>query len=237
MSSQGRNDRAGELRPSERFLAAYNRIDKALRELSGGAGSFPGLVNGVARHNALVRHHRDDLLELGELRNAIVHDSTEAGFVVAEPNQRALSLIEGIAAEVVRPPLLIPAFERNVSTVQQTDPIIAALTMMHSRGYAQFPVTDPAGRVVGLLSERAVARWCAACLSQGETPSKETQVSEVLAHNAHGTRNFALMAATATVYDAEEAFRRARRLEAVLVSANGQPGERLLGIVTPRDIV
>ena len=221
---------------SSRFLAAYNRIERALRGLAGSPDSFPQLIQRAAKASAAVRRYQNDLRELADLRNAIVHDSIEPSFVIAEPNERAVALIETIARRFDEPQLLIPAFARPVAGVRDDDPIETALGLMSRHGYAQFPVYDGQGKVVGLLNERAIARWCAAAIAGGSQPAAATPVAEVLTYNQYSGSNHAFMAQTATVDDAEEAFRVGRRLEAILISATGDPGERLLGIITAADI-
>jgi hypothetical protein len=58
----------------DRFERAYNMIDALLRKRVGGAKtlSFSAVVNEAARKDATVHVYKDELLEYGDLRNAIV---------------------------------------------------------------------------------------------------------------------------------------------------------------------
>jgi hypothetical protein len=65
----------------DRFEAAYNKIDALLRKKVGRrSGSFSCIVIEAATKDPTVRTYKDELLEYGDLRNAIVHDRGRAPF-------------------------------------------------------------------------------------------------------------------------------------------------------------
>lgn len=75
---------------AELFLAAFNRIEKWLKNEYDGkqVPGFSELVRRLSQRKDLqVKSYRDDLLELAQLRNAIVHDRISPDFVIAEPNE------------------------------------------------------------------------------------------------------------------------------------------------------
>jgi hypothetical protein len=74
---------------SDRFEAAYNKIDALLRkEVSRARSSaFSSVVMEAAKQDATVRAYKDDLLEHGDLRNAIVHDRGRTPFLLADPRR------------------------------------------------------------------------------------------------------------------------------------------------------
>jgi hypothetical protein len=61
----------------DRFESAYNKIDALLRRKIVGAKtlSFSHVVTQAAERNPTVKAVKNDLLEYGDLRNAIVHDA------------------------------------------------------------------------------------------------------------------------------------------------------------------
>ena len=74
---------------SDIFLSSFNRIEKWMRDAMGNARNmgFTELVRRLAqRKNAVIKKYEEDLLQLAQLRNAIVHDRIAVDFVIAEPN-------------------------------------------------------------------------------------------------------------------------------------------------------
>ncbi|MHB1317843.1 MAG: CBS domain-containing protein, partial [Anaerolineae bacterium] len=87
-------EQAEEQTNSGRFLLAFNRIEKRLSEI--GAvdehRSFGEKLKAAARREPIVGHIQDELRELAELRNAIVH--TDRMVALAEPHPDIVAEIE-----------------------------------------------------------------------------------------------------------------------------------------------
>jgi hypothetical protein len=92
----------------DRFEGAYNKIDALLRKKVAGAKtlSFSAVVNEAARKDATVRANREDLLEYGDLRNAIVHDRGKTPVLLADPRGDVIIKIEKIVNSLSHPKLL-----------------------------------------------------------------------------------------------------------------------------------
>lgn len=237
MAAKGGGAAAPAPANSSRFLAAFNRSERALREMAGQSMPFRQLVSVLRRRNAVVRRYHDDLVELSELRNAIVHDSVDPTEVIAEPNTAALTLMERLADLLEEPPRLIPLFSRKVVTVRDTDTLRHALELMIVNQYSRLPVYNRGGQLTALITERHVARWYAEAVVAGRTADPDVSVAAVLAAPAQRRRdNFAMLPANATLFDAEEQFVGQHELEAIVITASGAKHERPLGIVTAGDL-
>jgi hypothetical protein len=92
----------------DRFEAAYNKIDTLLRKKVGGdrSLSFSSVVHEAAKKDATVRVNKDDLLQYGDLRNAIVHDRGKAPTLLADPRDEIVAQIEEILSRLSRPKTL-----------------------------------------------------------------------------------------------------------------------------------
>jgi hypothetical protein len=92
----------------DRFEGAYNKIDALLRKKFGAAKtlSFSSIVVEAAKKDATVRANKEDLLEFGDLRNAIVHDRGKAPVLLADPREDVVVEIEKIWNRISRPRLL-----------------------------------------------------------------------------------------------------------------------------------
>jgi CBS domain-containing protein len=241
-----------ELQRGERFLAAYNLIEQSLRRKwgdPGGKEGFRRLVDVLSERDWTVRKFKEDLVEFGELRNAIVHDRISPTYLIAAPLAETVERIEQIAAAVERPPLVFPQFKRDVVCFGPEDRLESVLRAVAATGYTQFPVYD--GPVYqGLLTDGGIARWLASRVTRGtgsggETSGLsalgETQVSEVLTREKNPDRA-RFIPRSATVYEAEHVFAWSGksdkwRVAALLITENGVAEEKLLGIVTPSDIL
>ena len=83
---------------------------------------FAQLVRRLARTDATIAQFADELLEYGDLRNAIVHDAVEPGRIIAEPHPDVVERME--YSRGARTTLVTPEFERKVYTVRPQDSIL-----------------------------------------------------------------------------------------------------------------
>jgi CBS domain-containing protein len=224
---------------SDRFLWAFNEIHDRLAQLSGEdkRTSFVRLVELLSSRDQVVRRYADDLHEFADLRNAIVHERLDDR-VIAEPNDWAVAQIERIRSLVVDPPKVIDLFGRKVMSLSSDQPVRNAVKLLYEGGISQVPIYS--GRdFAGLLTERTLARWLGACADEGIFSLTKTTIGEVMAHGEDG-ENFRFVKESLTVIDALDLFsahqRQGRRLSALLITKNGSPSEKLLGIMTIWDV-
>ncbi|HYF76880.1 MAG TPA: CBS domain-containing protein [Symbiobacteriaceae bacterium] len=226
---------------SDRYLAAFNRIEAHLRKLLGKAEGFSRLVTEAALSRNEVRPFREELLEFADLRNAIVHKRKQTDFVIAEPHPEVVRRIEYICEAISNPVKVIPLFQRKVEVLQANDSLTKPLDLMRTRDISQFPVFEE-GQLLGLLSERCIARWLAHCTNVDLVILSETPVKAVLRYEESGGHNFALISRSENVFGACERFtagpqRQLPQMDALLITHSGKPGEALLGIITAWDML
>lgn len=227
---------------SKRFLQVFAQIENYLRELTPKDRriNFYERVDTVGRAKPAVRRFDRDLKEFADLRNAIIHESSD-GHVIAEPNERAVQDLERIAEIILKPPIVIPLFQTEVVTLNQSDAVAVAVRMMFERSISQIPITTGAmGReFVGLLTTNTVARWLGAELGGGDANLEYMTIGDVLAYTEDAD-NHCFLARDATLFEAIECFHRyeseGRRLDAVLITANGKSSERIIGTMTIADL-
>ena len=128
---------------SERFLAAYNEIDKLLRTRvgQGREPSFSAVIERAARRDPAVTRYATDLKEYADLRNAIVHESID-GRPIAEPHAETVSKLEAILEKLSNPPKLVPLFEVKVVSCKIAEPVGRAAKAMLDGSFSQLPVYD-----------------------------------------------------------------------------------------------
>ncbi|MFS0671802.1 CBS domain-containing protein [Ornithinibacillus sp. 179-J 7C1 HS] len=224
-------------RNSDRFITAFNRIDKALdSELESNKGiGFSKAVRILTKYNPVIRRYKDDLLEFAELRNAIVHNRIDIVQVIAEPHDSIVEQIERIEQEITKPKLVIPQFEKQVHSFEINDSLSSLLDAVEEKGYSKFPVYD-GENFKGLVTENGITKW----LSENkEASTKEILLHEILPYQKENNHEF--INKTASIYEAVELFKenigKGNRLDALLITNNGEKNEKLLGIITAWDIM
>jgi CBS domain-containing protein len=224
---------------ADRFLNAFNTIEQELYRILdlGQHRRFYELVKQASRVNPVVERYKADLMEYGDLRNAIVHTRTD-GRVMAEPNDQAVEEIEQIASYLREPPKVVPLFQKEVVTMAAGDPIRKAIKFMYDRGYSQVPISS-GGSVTALLTAGTVVRWLADCLEQGAFNPHETPISAVLEYTEHA-QNYIFVNTATSLFDVQDMFYQyeqgGKKLEAILITENADPAEPLLGIITIWDL-
>lgn len=224
---------------SDRFLQAFNRIEKHLRRKvqEDKFGSFGALVRNVEKRDRTVRRYAVDLHEFADLRNAIVHESTDS-HVIAEPNERTVREIEALALALVKPPEVAPSFIHGVVSLSETASIGEAVALMQERDYSQIPITKQE-TFHGLLTNNTIVRWLGASVKNDILSLSETSVAEVLTHE-EASEGHVFIGRDATLFDVLDAFEHARNtgkvLSALLITHSGKSHEKIVGIVTASDL-
>lgn len=228
-------------RNSDRFLTAFNRIDHSMRDIIGATEFIPffRLVDQAKKKSALVRKYEDDLRSYAELRNAIVHQRTSTEYVIAEPHLEVVEQIEHIDEIIARPKLVGQLFRKRVMAFQITDSLRYTLKVIRKRKYTQFPVYE-GQQFQGLLTTVGITNWLASSMIQTNLPKTIPTLRDIL-HHEKNDHNYKFISRYMTIYEAEEIFKqgveRGRRFEALLITEHGKPHQKLIGIVTPIDIM
>ncbi|MGD6961522.1 CBS domain-containing protein [Fictibacillus phosphorivorans] len=229
------------MKNSDKFLSAFNRIDKYLERFQSGDSyiTFTQKIKKSESRNAIVRRYKDILLEFADLRNAIVHELTNPVFVIAEPNNWAVEQIEQIESELLKPKTVIPVFQKKVTHFQASDSLAELLTEIRDKDYSQFPIYDGAN-YLGLITENGITSWMAKNVEEDLIQFSQTKLSEILPHIGE-EGNYQFISRNESIYIAEEkfkeSFKKGIRLDALLITHNGKPTENLLGIITTWDVI
>jgi len=230
-----------ETENSDRFLTAFNRIDHRLRDIVGIKDFTPfyRLIDQAKKKEVLVKKYEDDLRSYADLRNAIVHHRTFIHYVIAEPHTDVVERIEYIDATLARPMLVGQMFRKRVLVFQESDSLKHVLKVIHQRKYTQFPVYFNK-QFRGLITTVGITNWLASKMGGGYLPKGIPTLHDILMHEKNRV-NYKFVSRYITIYEAEEIFKqgveRGRRFEALLITEHGKPHQKLIGIITPLDIV
>lgn len=228
-----------ELRNAERFLNAYSAIEHEMERILDlkDHRRFFELVEKSARINPVIERFRFDLKEYSELRNAIVHDRA-GGEIIAEPIDDVVVQIERIAELLLEPPKVSPLFLKEVLTFSLSHPVSRAIREFSRMSYTQAPILDDEV-MVGLLTSNMIVKWMGISLIKDSFDIEKTTLNDVLKIVGH-EGNYEVVPVNKSLFEIPRLFyswqQEGKKLEAVLITQNGEAGEPLLGIITNRDL-
>ena len=161
-----------------------------------------------------------------DTRNAIFHNPDI--MLRPEAAQRIIDGVETIvrmAAEGAR-----DMARSRVVCAKATEPVADARDRMLDHGYNQLIVVDERGGVIDLLTERDIV----VLEAEGNIDGSGLTVGEAIAKRGHTAT--ALLATHSAAQEAINALRN-EQINAVVLTENGKPGERPLGIITRGDVL
>jgi CBS domain-containing protein len=220
------------------FLEYFRQIERILgrtREENPDRFDPIGFKRLVRDDDTLSKAMKDDLEEFADLRNAIVHRSKK--HPIAEPNEWVIKRIKEIAVFLADPPRI--TYSRPV-TLDLATPVCKAMDLMKRNKFSQIPVCRK-GVFEGLITTDTIVRWLADSVVNEEPVSFLVPVSEILSFAEDTvTDSYNFLHRNAAQIEVIRLFnkytREGRRLSAVLITENGLPSEKLLGILTIWDL-
>ncbi len=224
---------------SSRFLKAFRSIEQHLRKVAGTGRDMgmPELINEATRRDPSIARHEGDLHKFRKLRNVLVHGDID-GTEIAWPSDLAVERIERVRSLLTSPPRVASVFRGKVLTGKGSDPVGPAIRSMMEHGYSQMPIYE-GKQCLGLLTMETVARFLGEHQDETVGDLRLAPLKEVLkcedCEEAHvfvpgRTRLTEVLARF------EESDRRGKRIRAMLITKEGTPGEKLMGIITVWDI-
>lgn len=222
---------------ADSFLAVFNRIEKWMRnEIEAPTNmGFSELVRRLSkRKDLLVRRYQDDLIEIAQLRNAIVHDRISPDFVIAEPNEWVIEKLSKIEVDLTQPEKVIPRFKKHVTGFDKHTKLTAILTIIAEKRYSQFPIYD-AGKFLGLVTAHGLGIWMA--MQDHETSIQiNGQTIQVVLESDRKRNNYLFVDENTYIFQAVAYFLKDPTVEALLITKDGNPDGNLMGIMRPKEV-
>lgn len=229
----------GELSNAERFLNAFSAVEHEMERVLKLKDHRPfyELIDKSSRLNPVIERYRFDLKEYGELRNAIVHDRA-GGEVIAEPNDTVVAHIEHISRLLLEPPRVAPLFLKEVLALAADDSIARAIRELSRMSYTQVPVIE-GGETTCLLTSNMIVKWMGLSLAENSFDIENTTLQDVVIRVGNED-NYEVVSVNKSLFEIPDLFyhwqQQGKKLEAVLITQNGDLSEPLLGIITNRDL-
>lgn len=224
------------------FIQLFNRLEQTLDRMNHSTKhlGFRRLVEELSRSNQLINTFKVDLIELLELRNAIVHKSTNEP--IAEPHPDAVAKLDQMVQILTNPPKATEIAAKPVYTTTTQSQLIEVIKVMNQNSFTSIPIYHD-DRFVGVLSESSVTKWLA---NQSITQTLSLQnilVGQLQdffdqADDKHNSYQF--FPENADVFTVRKAFvsftREKKRMGAIFLTAHGVSSEKITGIITVWDL-
>jgi len=142
----------------ERFVTAFNRIDKHLRRVTNVSRSvrMPDVIEAYLKLHPGWKDV-EAWRAYTSLRNVIEHERYGPYQYLFIPTEDAVQDIDRIAQDLLSPSTVGSVFSREVVRVNLDTPLTKVLSLIHEKSYSQFPVCAD-GKCVGLLTENGITR-------------------------------------------------------------------------------
>ena len=187
--------------------------------------------------------YRDSLNLCREVRNILSHNAQVDGSPVVEPSQALLDQLREIV-ESVSHPLGVLTFATPASSIMTARYDYMALRLMRdmlTNGFSHVPVLD-GERFLGIFSVSTIFSYLAA--HPGAIIDETTRVKmfrAFLPAEKHVTERFLFLGPDNTYVDVKHIFeqgaRKRKRIAALFITDTGDPRGKLLGLVTPWDVL
>jgi hypothetical protein len=181
------------VRNSDRFIFAYNRIEKAMEKMSGLTDYMPfsRLIDKTKKNSAVIRKFEDDLRVYANLRNAIVHNRTDVEYAIAEPHDDIVEMIEYIDRELAKPITVGQMFRRKVHTLKSTDTLSMGLELIRKQRFNQIPIYRNS-EFIGLVTANGITYWLADEYPEGVISGEMPLLIDIYYHEKKKSRSFSL---------------------------------------------
>ncbi len=221
------------------FLDLYRELEECLAAREG--GSRTGLVQDFA--SAEGRRYREDLEVFRATRNLLSHHGKIDGEYIVAPSEAAVRRMREILDFAKNPPVAMTAAVsvEEMFLAGYEDQVAEIAGIMDKRGFSHAPVIDERGVLVGVFSVSTFFTYLRQGNAQNVKQLKIGDLRDVIKVENHTTEQFAFVDRNASCYKIEELFRSegpdVRRVAAVFVTSNGKKNGKLLGMITPWDII
>jgi predicted transcriptional regulator len=221
------------------FQAVFNEIHDALCRFTGKQSGTPfhRVMTIYAGRTADWDREAMFLDRARQLRNVLAHDPLEAGGYAAVPTPGFLARLVEIRDDLLSAPTVGALFGKPVLALQGESSLVEVLSLIAENDFSQFPVFEGA-EYLGLLTENGITRWLAHRVGDGKLSVRLDQArARDLIREQEVSDVACFVRPMLTLRELRWMFTGHHLLEAVLITEEGQPSTRLLGIATRWDLL
>ena len=226
---------------AEEFLDKYRALEEALCKKYGmDEKSGSPIMRFINDKES--REYKDKLDLCREIRNFLSHHSEFGGERIV-PSQVMIDFLDEVTDYIRKPPLAITraTLFNDIMKTSPAQKVQTVMKKMQRLGFSHVPVIEN-GIFTGVFSISTVFTYA---FRNGMTSLNDemtiSDFSELLPPDRHETECFRFVGRESTLFDVRNEFekksRQSRRLAVVFITENGSVGGRILGMLTPWDVI
>lgn len=216
---------------NEQFLTHFENIEAYIRRVHNySRDPLSKLVN--TTKDATIRVQRQNLEVLMLVRNALLHNGVDN---YVEVTQEVIDLADEVYQALPLHKRAKDYMTKNPICFDMDDSIAEPLQVISKSKLIRFPIFDN-GRIVGILSDNGISHWLAENIENDIVSIKSTTIRDVALHDEYFYDIHYVSDESSYSY-VYSVFEKTLGLRMVLVTDNGKPNERVLGVITRGDIL
>ncbi|MHC1771866.1 MAG: CBS domain-containing protein [Flexilinea sp.] len=229
---------------AETFLDLYKNLEQLVKDKYSGNGKryeSPIINFSNSREG---RPYKEELDSIREIRNLLVHLPMINGNYPLEPSEEIVAKLQEIIEKIEHPLLALDFAVRsdNIMKARLEDSVFSVMSRMENNGYTHVPIISD-GKLFGVFSKSTIFSYL---ITHGLTKIRDDmQINafiDFLPIEKHRGEYYDFAAKDALYVEVREMFentyqRKSRRLMVVFITENGNPNERLFGMITPWDVL
>lgn len=228
---------------AEEYRVEFNKLEAVLKKRAN-ARSEDSISSVVAtlvntHMDRVVRQFERDIRQFIELRNAIIHQSTDRA--IAEPYDETVAALRQLVINIEKPKTAWDIATKDLIKVHMDDKLSGVVKLMAQIHITSLPIVED-GAVIGFISESTIVKIIDNAFEASGALIDESAVKEVAYDPPYGDDSdiYAYVTRKVTVYEIEDMFndaiKKGKRLLAILVSDKGDATATPLGIITAWDL-
>ncbi len=226
----------------EIFLDLYRNLEQLVKGNYAGRKFESPIIN--FSNSQQGKPYKEELNAIREIRNLLVHLPMIDGTYPIEPSDEIGAALQEVI-ESIEHPLKAMDFAVKIENIMKTKPednAFQIMTRMEENGYSHVPVVMN-GKLDGVFSKSTVFSWLINHGNKDIHKEMLIQDFEVFTRiNSPHSEYYEFAARNALYIQVRELFektyqRKSRRLAAMFITENGHENERLLGMITPWDVL
>lgn len=228
---------------AEEYRIEFNKLETMLKKRANARSeeSISSVVSSLVNihKDRVVRQFERDIRQFIELRNAIIHQSTDRA--IAEPYEETVTALRQLVVNIEQPKTAWDIATTELIKVELDDNLSEVVRQMAQMHITSLPIVEDK-RVIGFVSESTVVKIVDKAFEHGGALIDEAKIKDVAYDKPYGDDSdvYAYVTRKLTVYEIEDMFNNAikkgQRLLAVLVSDKGDASATPLGIITAWDL-
>ena len=227
---------------TEKFIALCKELESAVKARYGGTSHGESVYVFLARR-AEFKPYVKELDLIREVRNLIQHKDVEVkGKEAIYVDEVLMDALREIIGLVQHPETVGDICTRDLMTAGLSTPVKEVIDRMLDSSFSHIPVLDEQGKLLGIFSENTiftrVAKEGLGALTESDCVRDFKPYLDI---RAHGRDSFAFIAEGVATEQAVDQYKhrdkQGRRLAMLVVTRHGDPSEKVLGVLTPYDVL